>query len=177
MRTVYVKIRPMHSDAPSPPVQRARRPFGLNAIIVLQWLTVVVSAVLLALLGIALGAAYLAAEQGQAVAFDISLLEPFDLMFTLLINLVCAIGLWRRQRWAWLLTMLQLGLFMFQDLYGYFTGAPSETFAWTMLLNVIMVFYLNQREVQAVFVRKTPAALSAKSGPAGSSLHLEEPRP
>ena len=71
------------------------------------------------------------------------------------INGVCAIGLWRRQRWAWFLTMLQLGAFMISDLYSYFTNSPPETYAWSMLLNVFMVFYLNQRDVQAIFLTKT----------------------
>lgn len=167
----------MTSNAPPLPSQRARRPFGLNAIIILQLLTVLFSATLLALIGFALGAAYLAAEQGQPLDLDISLLEPLDLIGALLINLLCAIGLWRRQRWAWFLTMLQLGFFMSQDLYGYFTGAATDTYAWTMLLNIVMVFYLNQREVQAVFVRRTPDALITKPGTAGSPLRLEERQP
>jgi uncharacterized membrane protein (DUF2068 family) len=92
------------------------------------------------------------------------------------VNLLCAIGLWRRQRWAWFLTMLQVGVFMIEDLYGYFTGAPEEEYAWSMLLNVIMVFYLNQREVQAIFTRKerdpapahppTPSPTPAGNAPA-----------
>jgi hypothetical protein len=43
---------------------------------------------------------------------------------------------------------------MLTDLYSHFTNSPPETYAWTMLLNVSMVFYLNQREVQAIFLSK-----------------------
>ena len=84
-------------------------------------------------------------------------LTPVDiatLVLTLVVNAVCAVGLWRRQRWAWFLTMLQLGAFMVSDLYSYFTNSPPATYAWSMLLNVFMVFYLNQREVQAIFLSK-----------------------
>ena len=84
-------------------------------------------------------------------------LSPMDILqmvLTFVVNGVCAVGLWRRQRWAWFLTMLQLGAFMISDLYSYFTNSPPETYAWSMLLNVFMVFYLNQREVQAIFLTK-----------------------
>jgi hypothetical protein len=43
---------------------------------------------------------------------------------------------------------------MLGDLYSYFTGSPRESYAWSMLLNVGMVFYLNQRDVQALFLTK-----------------------
>jgi uncharacterized membrane protein (DUF2068 family) len=87
---------------------------------------------------------------------DISL-SPFEVLSLVsmaIINPICAVGLWRRQRWAWLLSMLQLGFFMLGDLYSYFTGSPRESYAWSMLLNVGMVFYLNQRDVQALFLTK-----------------------
>ena len=76
------------------------------------------------------------------------------LVFAFVANGVCAVGLWWRKRWAWFLTMLQLGVFMISDLYSYFTDSPPETYAWSMLLNVFIVFYLNQREVQAIFLNK-----------------------
>lgn len=135
-----------------------RRPFGLNAIIVLQLLTVLFSGLALVVLGVAIWAAAAGAEMELAVDGEVGKVGQVSglllLVFTLVINLLCAVGLWRRQRWAWFLTMLQLGFFMLEDLYTYFTGASSEEYAWSMLLNVLMVFYLNQREVQAVFMRK-----------------------
>jgi uncharacterized membrane protein len=138
------------------PIRPPRRPFGLNAIIVLQALTVLVSGAILALVGYAFwmssttGLSMDAIIDGGVGVYDVALL-----IFTFLVNLLCAVGLWRRQRWAWLLTMLQLGFFMIEDLYSHFTGAPREDYTWSMLLNVLMVFYLNQRDVQAVFTRKS----------------------
>ena len=139
-------------DAPS---TKPRRPFGLYAIIVIQVLLALLSAGLLALAGFAMIAAYAAGVAGitpEDLVLTITDLVTMALM--VIVNLICAIGLWRRQRWAWFLTMLQLGVFMLSDLYSYFTGAPPETYGWSMLLNVAMVFYLNQREVQALFMRK-----------------------
>ncbi len=62
------------------------------------------------------------------------------------------IGLWRTARWAWVLIMVQVGLGMASDLWGYFHGYPSYT---SMLINVIIVFYLNQSEVQRAFSGKS----------------------
>ncbi len=66
----------------------------------------------------------------------------------ILIDALIIIGLWRMQRFAWVLIMIQAGLGMASDLWGYFHGYPAYT---SMLINVIIVFYLNQREVQRVF--------------------------
>lgn len=142
-----------------PQVARARRrPFGLLAIIVIQLLSMLGSGLLLVLIGLTfvLASGMIALDGLDITSFHWQL-SPFDilqLVLTFVVNGVCAVGLWQRRRWAWFLTMLQLGFFMLSDLYSYFTGSPPETYAWTMLLNVFMVFYLNQREVQAIFLSK-----------------------
>jgi uncharacterized membrane protein len=140
-------------------IRRKRRPFGLTAIIVIQLLTVVLSGLLLGLLVLTflLAAGQITIEGIEDLSPASLQLSPVDtglLVLTFVINGICAVGLWRRQRWAWFLTMLQLGFFMLNDLYSYFTNSPPETYVWSMLLNVAMVFYLNQREVQAVFLTK-----------------------
>jgi len=58
------------------------------------------------------------------------------------------VGLWQLRRWAWVLIMVQVGLSMLSDLYGYFYGDYSFL---SMIIDVIIVFYLNQREVQRAF--------------------------
>ncbi len=63
-------------------------------------------------------------------------------------QLVIIIGLWRLQRLAWFLLMIQLGVSMGIGLGAYFNGHKLYSY---MLLNVIMVFYLNQRDVQHAF--------------------------
>lgn len=69
-------------------------------------------------------------------------------LIIILVEAFIAIGLWRLQRFAWVLIMIQTGLGMASDLWGYFHGYPSYT---SMLINIIILFYLNQREVQKAF--------------------------
>lgn len=139
-------------------VKAKRRPFGLLAIIVIQVLMMLGSGIVLLALGVGFVFAtrMIVVDGIDPAAFQwaLSPLDILTMVLTFLINGVCAIGLWRRQRWAWFLTMLQLGAFMISDLYSYFTNSPPETYAWSMLLNVFMVFYLNQRDVQAIFLTK-----------------------
>ena len=142
-------------------VKPRRRPFGLLAIIVIQSLMMLGSGILLLLffVGFVFATRMIVVEGINPASFTWDL-PPADLLQMVLIfvvNGVCAVGLWRRQRWAWFLTMLQLGAFMISDLYSYFTNSPPETYAWSMLLNVFMVFYLNQRDVQAIFLTKSEA--------------------
>lgn len=132
-----------------------RRPFGLVAIIVIQLLTVLVSGFLLALLVfsflLAEGTIQLEGADPTSFTRQLSPVDFTPLALTFVVNAVCAVGMWWRQRWAWFLTMMQLGFFMASDLYGYFNGSPPATYVWSMLLNVFMVFYLNQRDVQVIF--------------------------
>lgn len=150
---------PLPGPADHAAATRRRRPFGLIAIIVMQLLTMLVSGLVLALLVFALAAASRMVD-GEATADWGSIylaLSPGDIalfVLTFVVNGICAVGLWRWQRWAWFLTMLQLGFFMLSDLYSYFTNSSVATYGWSMLLNVAMVFYLNQRDVQAVFLTK-----------------------
>ncbi len=55
--------------------------------------------------------------------WQLSAVDILQIALAFVVNGVCAVGLWQRRRWAWFLTMLQLGVFMFSDLYSYFTAA------------------------------------------------------
>jgi uncharacterized membrane protein (DUF2068 family) len=68
--------------------------------------------------------------------------------------LAIALGLWRLQRWAWVLLMIWQGFLLAADIWGRISGNPSYL---TMLINVIIVFYINQREVKKAFWGKTLA--------------------
>jgi hypothetical protein len=69
------------------------------------------------------------------------------------IVLVLIVGLWRRRRWAWVGTMLFVGVGLTFGIIQYVRGLPVYG---AMLLNVFIAFYLNQREVQAAFERRHP---------------------
>ena len=61
------------------------------------------------------------------------------------ILLMSAVGLLAFRRWAWLLAMVTTGIFIAVDIMGFFAGEAN--YLW-MALNIITVFYLNQREVR-----------------------------
>ena len=136
-------------DESQPKPVKKRLPFGLRAIIVLQVLTVVGDLMVL-------WAVAWATMQGNNAQLNLDLSDGdvLSAFFGVFISAICAVGLWRRQRWAWHLTMLQLGLFMLGDLAAFYGNQPIDDYAWSMLFNIAMVFYLNQREVQNVFRRE-----------------------
>jgi len=61
-----------------------------------------------------------------------------------------AIGMWRLRRRAWVGTMLLVGVIMAIELLWYARGTPRYLI---MTLCVLLVFYLNQSEVQGLFRR------------------------
>jgi hypothetical protein len=75
-----------------------------------------------------------------------------------LIVLVLVVGLYRLRRWAWVGTMLFVGLGLTVGILQYLRDQPLYG---TMLLDVFIVFYLNQRNVQDVFERRRPRELRA----------------
>lgn len=118
------------------------RPFGVTAIVVLQLL----SCILL------LGALYL--DDGETLrplygrlprSGDLPLFVGYG---ATLLGALVAPGLWKLRRWAWVLTMIQLGLRMGTGLFAYLMGDAQY---FQMFINVITVFYLNQRDVQLAF--------------------------
>ena len=68
-----------------------------------------------------------------------------------LLALVVSIGLFRLKPWAWLLAMAMEGLNLTSALTAYVVGHPEYV---NMLLGIIIVMSLNQREVREAFVRR-----------------------
>lgn len=60
------------------------------------------------------------------------------------------VGVWARRRWVWYWMMLLLAYSLANGLRGYFWGEPNYV---NMVLNVLMVLYLNQDEVQSLFLQ------------------------
>lgn len=119
------------------PTDRRRRPFGVTVIAVIQ----VVSAI------------------GWGVITFMDRPDYRDLFGSLgyyeiagpalgVFGLVIAVGLLTLRRQAWVLTMLWAGLNLTAALYGWYYNQPNYI---AMVLSVITVYYLNQREVQAAF--------------------------
>lgn len=128
-------------DADSP----ERRPFGVIVIIILQ---------ILSLISITLDI-YVFSD-AQAIlpripgTLELAVL-PVPLAVLLVYQIIVIIGLWFLRRWAWFLLMIQLGLAMGLQLLLYLGGKPLYLY---MLFSVLMVFYLNQRDVQRAFARR-----------------------
>ena len=78
----------------------------------------------------------------------------FDLLgpFVGGVGLIVSVGLWHLQRWAWVATMCWAGINMAQALWAYWIGEPQYA---AMVLSVVIVLYLNQRDVQLAFIEST----------------------
>lgn len=65
-------------------------------------------------------------------------------------QVIIIVGLWFLKRWAWAVVMVRLGFSLFFNLREHFAGTTEVDYL-LMLLDVAVVFYLNQREVQNAF--------------------------
>jgi uncharacterized membrane protein (DUF2068 family) len=54
------------------------------------------------------------------------------------------------KRWGWILTMIMTGIGLAFSIWSYIDGNPRYI---PMLIYIVIVFYLNQREVQSPFLR------------------------
>ena len=121
-----------------------KRPFGVVVLIVLQIVSILGIGLDITVVQIGRPSIYFGTVENP------TLLLGFQLLYILYLLLV-VVGLWQLWRWAWFIIMVQLGLSMALELWLYFLNDP---FYPRMLLHVIMVFYLNQREVQQAFERR-----------------------
>jgi uncharacterized membrane protein (DUF2068 family) len=133
---------------PAQPAERnPRRPFALLALIALMATKGVL--ILLMILGAFTTAdsAILRALRIEAIyeAIHTSQAAIVGMLVIAGLLLVSALGLLAFRRWAWLLAMVTTGIFVAVDIIGFFAGEAN--YIW-MALNIITVFYLNQREVR-----------------------------
>jgi len=135
-----------------PPLKSSpnKRPFGVSVIVLL------IAAYILFMASVF----YLSirSQDSSIAAQLVSILNPTQVLAVLAIELIIlltiAIGLWRLQQWAWFLLMIWVGIQMFFDLMAYFYVREIHA---SMLISVIIVFYINQREVKKAFTGKTLA--------------------
>jgi uncharacterized membrane protein (DUF2068 family) len=105
-----------------------------------------------------LGLSLLAAETMQPDSEDLAQLTELVTMndiLTLLSLLVIGIfgfvsstGILRLRPWGWLMAMLVQGISLIVCLIDYVQGEPN--YVW-MLFSVVVVFYLNLRDIQQIF--------------------------
>lgn len=139
-----------------------RRPFGLYAIMLLLLLMALPAA--LDIVRIQIGYPTLLIRQ-IAILFRDSVgilklllrLDPRDSVLMLInlaviaVFLILILGLWFRRRWAWIGTMLIIGVGLAYNIRLYLMDEPQY---FNMLIHVIAVFYLNERSVQIAFERR-----------------------
>ena len=76
---------------------------------------------------------------------DLELVAAGLLAGLLVASVLVVFGLLARRQWAWVLAIVSSGAILAVDLGWWSAGEPRYA---SMLLNVIAVFYLNQRDVQ-----------------------------
>jgi hypothetical protein len=125
------------SAPPGAPVRR--RPFGLYIIIALLLLNA--SGAFFDFLRVPLVGGALASGMLDA---DVAALNYASAA----VLVVICVGLWLLQRWAWVATMLVVGIGLGYGLLLYWQGTPVY---WRMAAYMLAVLYLNQGAVQRAF--------------------------
>ncbi|HET9985673.1 MAG TPA: hypothetical protein VFQ38_18895 [Longimicrobiales bacterium] len=145
--------RKMLRAARSEPGGPGRRPFGLYAIITLLLANGALTALDVSRsyvsLGIDLGIPRPATIPGLSDADVDRLLRIVSAGGFVAV----AIGIWMLRRWAWVALMIVVGLALGDGILRYVHGEPRYPSMW---VNVLIVFYLNQRTVQRLFRRDRP---------------------
>ena len=131
--------------------RRRKRPFGLYAVLVLLALQGPSLIASRDQVRYGLGRMVPAGQDAGQVA------EILGILLALIV-LVLVVGLYRLRRWAWVGTMIFVGVGLTLGIIQYLRDQPLYG---TMLLNVFIVFYLNQRDVQDLFERRRPRELHA----------------
>jgi uncharacterized membrane protein (DUF2068 family) len=136
--------------------EKRRRPFGVYALIVLWGLQII------SLLFFASFADRMQMEFGLPVhllgRITTGSMLAFIFGISALLLAITAVGLWMLKRWAWVATMVLVGIGLFTGIWQVLLGRPLDI---SLLFNVIVVFYLNSREVQNAFSRRTPVGANA----------------
>lgn len=126
------------------PSKKRRRPFGIYAVILLILLTqLLILLTYLDILPLYISALF-------PVGSGTRLADAYHILNAVLAVLM-VVGLWRLRRWAWVLTMILVGVDLAVGLWTYLHATPDYL---GMLIDVIMVFYLNQGDVQETFERR-----------------------
>jgi hypothetical protein len=131
------------------PVQlEGRRPLGVLVVAAIQF----VRAVLLVgqLLGVRIGIDWLRiAAQVPEPANNVAYAISRGLAVALIVaTLAAGYGLLAGRRWGWIGAIILSGLSLAFAIGGWWDGTPTYL---SMAINVVAVFYLNQRDVRSVF--------------------------
>lgn len=134
------------------PSSRGRRPFGVYVIVALSLLRVSMVALDIAAVWKGRPALFLPQPDNPLALYVVGGLAIVAI-------LAISVGMFQLKRWAWIATMILIGFNLVVSIFNYLNGHLNAT---AMLLDVISVFYLNQRSVQTAFEgRQMPAKVAA----------------
>jgi hypothetical protein len=135
-----------------PPLADRRRPLGILVVIVLSLGRVIIEVVGLVVLQpsgflawIAGGSNIPSFDQGTPVWW-IGSAASVVLIATTAASIV---GLWRSRTWGWSMALTLAGLILLLDIGWWMAGQPRYP---GMFLNMVAVFYLNQRDVRSIYL-------------------------
>jgi hypothetical protein len=128
--------------------QRRKRPIILTIVCFLLFARVMLIAFLVAFLfmGVSNPGVREPLSQVLGVAFTL-VLAGLDVFL-----LIAAVGLWLLKTWAWQWNMMIMGFLIVTGLWIHFTSASSLINDLTLLLNILIVFYLVHNDVRELFV-------------------------
>jgi hypothetical protein len=128
--------------ASRPTRRRRKRPFGVTVIALMQGIASPTTGISWVLNDSPFGISRAYEKTGDylVVAFGV-------------LGFAIAIGLWRLKRWAWVSTMVWFGFTMAGSLIAWAQDDPQYLL---MVISIITVFYLNQRDVQQAFGARPP---------------------
>lgn len=121
--------------------ETTKRPFGIYAIIVLQLLNILAN--FTDVIRVQRGLSTLALPNVQ----DSRILAVVNIVIAVILIFII-IGLWRYQYWAWFATMVVTGIALILGIWQYFHGGSPYV---NLLINSLVVLYLNQRDLRRIF--------------------------
>lgn len=149
--TADVVTAPDPRDAEAP-LSTRRRPLGLYVVMALSVGRIIIEVVALA--GVQGNRVLDWVASGSNVpVFDVG--SPVwwvgrgVLVLLLVLTAASVIGLWRYRTWGWSLALIISGLILAVDIGWWMVGQPRYP---GMFLNMVAVFYLNQRDVRTIFL-------------------------
>lgn len=136
----------MDADQPT----GARR-YPLGVLVVIAIAVVRGATIVLDLSGVTLGGAFEWVTSARPLpeftpGSDADLIARVVLTGILATSVLIVVGLVLRRRWAWILAIVTSGFILAIDIGSWLGAAPHHV---SMLMNVIAVMFLNQRDVQA----------------------------
>jgi hypothetical protein len=129
--------------------RKRKRPIILTIVCILLFVRILLAGMILAVL--LMGITYTGGEELLSQALGAGFILALTCLC--LFILIAVIGLWKLRPWAWQLNMMIIGFLLVTGLWTHFAvSASNRVNDLTLLLNIIIVFYLVQTDVRELFI-------------------------